>query len=99
MTNFYVTYTLPEGTDRKEYVAALAATGAIDKSREEAGCIRYDFFYPVDSENQVFLLEQWESREHQQAHCQTEHFAALGKLKEKYEAQTQIIVEDQVVSN
>ncbi len=94
MTNFYVTYTLPEGTDRKEYVAALAATGAIDKSREEAGCIRYDFFYPVDSENQVFLLEQWESREHQQAHLQSAHYAEFKAVKESFGAETEIKSED-----
>ena len=99
MTNYYVTYTMPDKASRDGYLREANEQGIPEKSRAEDGCIRYDYFYPVESDNTLFLWEQWESREHQQAHCQTEHFAALGKLKEKYEAQTQIIVEDQVVSN
>lgn len=96
MTVFYVTYTLPAGTDRKEFMAALAATGAIEASRAEEGCIRYDFFYPADAEDQVFLLEKWESREHQQAHLQTEHYARFKEAKESFGAVT-VIDTDEVV--
>lgn len=97
MTNFYVTYTMPDQAARDGYLREAAEAGIPDKSRAEDGCIRYEYFYPVDSPNQLFLWEQWESREHQKAHCETEHFAALGKLKEKYGAETKILIEDQVI--
>ncbi len=94
MTNFYVTYTLPDTAARDGYMKEVLASGVIEKSRAEDGCARYEYFYPVDSDNTLFLWEQWESREHQAAHCQTEHFARLGEIKEKYGAQTQILIED-----
>lgn len=94
MTNFYVTYTLPDPAAREGYIKEVLAAGVIEKSRAEDGCIRYEYFYPVGSDTELFLWEQWESREHQKIHCQTEHFAQLTKIKEKYGAQTQILTED-----
>ena len=94
MTNFFVTYTLPDAAAREGYIRDVLELGVIDKSRAEKGCIRYDYFYPVGSDTQLFLLEQWESREHQAAHCQTDHFKALGKIKEKYGAETEIVAQD-----
>lgn len=94
MTNFYVTYTLPDPAAREGYMKEVLDSGVIEKSRAEDGCIRYSYFYPVGSDNTLFLWEQWESREHQAAHCRTEHFAALGAIKEKYSAQTDILIED-----
>lgn len=94
MTNFYVTYTLPDQAARDGYMREVLASGVIEKSRAEEGCHRYAYYYPVDSDNTLFLWEQWESREHQAAHCGTEHFAALGEIKAKYGAETQILIED-----
>jgi len=98
MTNFYVTYTLPDQAARDGYMEEVLASGVIEKSRAEDGCIRYAYFYPVDTDNTLFLWEQWESREAQAAHCETEHFAALGRIKEKYGAQTKILIEDQEIT-
>ena len=50
--------------------------------------------YSADSDNTLFLWEQWESRAHQKIHCQTEHFAVLSELKAKYGAVTEILTED-----
>lgn len=97
MTNYYVTYRLPDTAARDGYLREVQEQGIMEKSRTEEGCIRYAYFYPTDSDTDLFLWEQWESREHQAAHCKTEHFAALGELKAKYGAVTEILVEDQVV--
>ena len=94
MTNFYVMYTMPTKEDRDGYYNEANEKGIPAKSRAEDGCYRYDYFYPVGSDTTLFLWEQWESREHQSAHCQTEHFAELGKLKEKYGVTATIDVAD-----
>lgn len=72
----------------------VLASGVIEKSRAEEGCHRYAYYYPAESDTQLFLWEQWESREHQKAHCQTAHFAQLGEIKAKYGAETEILIED-----
>ena len=97
MTNFYVTYTLADPETREAYIKEVLASGVIEKSRAEDGCIRYEYFYPVGSDTTLFLWEQWESREHQKVHCQTEHFAVLTGIKEKFGAVTESLSEDQVI--
>lgn len=94
MTNFYVTYSMPTKEARDGYYNDVKNRGIIDKSRAEDGCIRYDFFFPAESDTTLFLWEQWESRDHQKAHCQTEHFAEMGPLKDKYGVTTSIDIVD-----
>ncbi|MGC2873639.1 putative quinol monooxygenase [Ihubacter sp. rT4E-8] len=97
MTNFYVTYTLECREERDAFFDEVKASGVIEASRAEEGCIRYSYYYPADAENQIFLWEQWESRDAQQRHTQQPHFKKLGRLKEKYRMETEIQIEDQTI--
>ena len=98
MTNYYVTYTFRDSAARDGFYAGIKRCGADVKSRAEDGCIRYEYFYPAEADNRLFLWEQWESREAQKAHTQTPHFAELGNLKEKYDVSVDILVEDQTIA-
>ncbi len=92
MKNFYVTYIFETKEERDGFLAEVRRYAEI--SRREPGCIRYDYFYPVDWDNRLFLWEQWETAQDQKEHCRKAHFAHIGKLKEKYKAKTEIITED-----
>lgn len=92
MKNFYVTYTFDTIEKRDGFLREVSEDARI--SRAEAGCIRYDYFYPVDHDDKLFLWEQWENAECQQKHCTMPHFAHIGELKEKYGARTEIMTED-----
>ncbi len=98
MTNYYVTYKLNSKEARDGYLKEVQENGVVEKSRAEEGCIRYTYFYPVESETELFLWEQWESREAQKKHTQQPHFARLGELKEKYGVTAEILVEDQEIA-
>ena len=74
---------------RKFYEEAKAA-GVIGKSRQDEGCLQYDYFFSADRDNEILLLEKWESKELQEKHGQQPHFAELGKLKEKYKIQSEL---------
>lgn len=97
MTNYYVTYTLADSEARDAYFREVCEKGIIEKSRAEEGCIRYNYYYPADSDNTMFLWEQWESRDAQKKHTEQPHFADLGELKAKYNVGVEILVEDQVI--
>lgn len=96
MTNFYVTYTLADKKTRDEFYADIKAEAVVSKSLAEDGCIRYTYFFPADNDYQIFLWEQWESREAQKAHTGQPHFKKLGEIKAKYEMETEITIEDAV---
>jgi quinol monooxygenase YgiN len=57
--------------------------------RMEKGCRRCDFCQSVDDENQLFLLEEWNTQENLMTHLKSEHFkvlrGAMNLLKEPYE--------------
>ena len=94
MTNFCVTYTFKDKESRDGFYGAIRENGIRALCYEEDGCVRYDYFYPAEEDNKLFLWEAWETREHQSAHCKTPHFAMLSKFKEQFGAETDIVIQD-----
>lgn len=78
-----VRYTVADGK-RNEFYEKLKSNDIIWKSRAEAGNIRYDYYLPMDSENDICLLEMWTNIQAQLLHTKSEHFALLGELKKQY---------------
>ncbi|MBR2619600.1 MAG: antibiotic biosynthesis monooxygenase [Firmicutes bacterium] len=97
MTNYYVTYIFKNKDTRNAFYEEVKASGVAEASREEDGCIRYEYYYHADSDNKIFLWEQWESREAQALHMTMPHFAVLTGIKEKYEVEAEILIEDQII--
>ncbi len=85
----HVTYTVKPG-EKESFVKAIADAGIDAASRAEDGCRQYDYFYAAQAEDQVLLVEVWDSVEAQQAHTQTAHFKQLGGIKEQYVIDTAI---------
>lgn len=60
---------VPEAFERAAVVAAA--------TRGEAGCISYTFFRHLERDDAFFVFEEWESREHLDAHLAAEHTRAF----------------------
>jgi quinol monooxygenase YgiN len=45
--------------------------------RMEKGCRRCDFCQSVEDENQLFLLEEWDTQKNLRTHLKSEHFKVL----------------------
>jgi len=76
---------LPE--KRMEMSQTIASlTGSI---RTEKGCKRCDFCQSMEDEDQLFLLEEWDTEENLVSHLKSERFrvlrGAMNLLKEPYE--------------
>lgn len=72
------TYVIQPGK-RDEFMKEIYNQGIIAKIREEKGNISYNYFYPYESSNGVYFVEQWENREVWEAHCTAPH--VVGELK------------------
>jgi len=94
MTNFYVTYSAPDQAARDGFLAEIKENGIDTACRAEDGCIRYDYYYPIDTADKIFLWEQWETREAQKVHCTQPHFEVLQQIKVKYGLTAEIMIED-----
>ncbi len=81
--SIYVVYTAKDGM-REGFLRAIEAEGIPAAVRAGDGCLRYDYFLPLDSENDILLVEEWESEEKQQIHVAQPHMVRLREMKNDY---------------
>ena len=83
MYTIYVKFDcLPE--KREAFVEAVKDEGILAAIRAEDGCIRYDYYFSDSDENELLLIEAWESKRHQQIHIEQPHMARLREIKDDY---------------
>lgn len=83
MQYYLVTYTVKPGTGEKFY-QELIDTKVIEQTLENPGCIRYDFYIPMEDENTVYLTEFWENDEALKVHQAQPYRKTHAEIKAKY---------------
>jgi quinol monooxygenase YgiN len=78
-----VIYTIKDGK-RDEFYNKLQESNIICNSREEKGNINYDYYFDVDDENKILLVEAWVNQKMQEEHLKTTHYQKLQELKSEY---------------
>ena len=72
---------------RKELSQTIASL--IGSIRREKGCGRCDFYRSMEDENELCILEEWETRDNLDSHLKSERFrvlrGAMSLLQEPYE--------------
>ena len=69
---------------REAFIQGMKDTGILEAIRAEEGCLKYDYYLSEKDPNELLLIEQWESKEHQQIHIQQPHMAKLRSFKDDY---------------
>lgn len=69
---------------REAFIQKVKETGVLDAIRAEDGCIRYDYYLSEKDSNELLLIEQWESKQHQQIHIKQPHMDTLRSFKDYY---------------
>lgn len=91
MKSFYVTYRFLNKKDREAFLGEVKEAAQI--SRNEQGCLKYEYYYPVDDDCSLLLWEQWQTEEDQIMHTKQSHFLTIGTVKEKYGVKTDVVTE------
>ncbi|MBQ5441574.1 MAG: antibiotic biosynthesis monooxygenase [Firmicutes bacterium] len=73
---------------REEFLEMIMAEGLDVASRAEAGNIKYDYYIPTDSDDELLLVEKWADQEALAFHGAQPHFKRLGKMKAAYVNET-----------
>ena len=72
---------------RKELSQTIVSL--IGSVRKEKGCLHCDFCQNIEDENELYLLEEWDTQENLRGHQNSERFrvlrGAMNLLKEPYE--------------
>ena len=69
---------------REAFIQKVKDTGILEAIRAEDGCVRYDYYLSEKDPNELLLIEQWETKAHQQIHIGQPHMARLREIKGDY---------------
>ena len=73
---------------REAFIEKVKTTGVLEAIRAEDGCVKYDYYLSEKDPNELLLIEQWETKQHQQIHLTQPHMARLREFKGDYITQT-----------
>lgn len=76
---------------REAFIQKVKDTGVLDAIRAEDGCIRYDYYLSEKDPNELLLIEQWETKQHQQIHITQPHMDHLRDFKGDYITNTTLV--------
>lgn len=77
VVNIY--YSGENGSARK-FAKEMISSGTVDAIRNEAGNIRYDYFFPLGDEETVLLIDSWENQESIDFHHQSPMMNKIAEL-------------------
>lgn len=87
MYTIYVKFEcLPQKRDA--YIQKMKESGILAAIRAEDGCIKYDYYLSEKDPNVILLIEQWQTKLHQQVHLTQPHMAQMRTFKADYIANT-----------
>lgn len=74
----------------KKFAEEMISSGVVGKIRAEDGNIRYEYFYTIDDEETVLLIDSWEDQHALDVHHASPMMAQIIKLREKYDLHMKI---------
>ena len=72
------------GLAAKQFAKEMLESGIVDAIKKEEGNLRYDYFFPVDDEETVLLIDSWENQEAINIHHASPMMKTIIELREKY---------------
>ena len=75
---------------REAFIEKLHSENNVEAVRNEDGCYRYDYYFSEADKNELLLIEEWESKKHQQKHIEQPHMARLREIKDDYVKTTKL---------
>ena len=77
-------YFTGEGTQPRDYANEVIEAGLVKQIQEEAGNIRYDFFFHPTDPGTLLLVERWEDQRSIDRHLQLPGIKAIQAIRSKY---------------
>lgn len=75
----------------RRFAEEMMASGTVAAIRQESGNLQYAYFYPMEDEETVLLIDSWEDQEAIDAHHHTPMMQKIMELREKYDLHMKVI--------
>ena len=69
----------------RKFAEEMISSGTVDKIREEAGNLRYEYYTSFDDPETVLLIDSCENQEAIDVHHASPMMAKIAELREKYD--------------
>lgn len=81
-----------KGTDgsAKRFVNEMISSGIVNNIRNEEGNLRYEYFYPLEDNESVVLIDSWKDQEALDKHHQLPLMQRISELREKYDLHMEV---------
>ena len=73
------------GAHAKEFAREMTDSGVVGDIRAEEGNLRYEYFFPMDREDAVLLIDSWENQQALDRHHHSPMMARIIALREKHD--------------
>lgn len=75
----------------RQFAREMMESGTVAAIREEPGNLQYAYFYPVEDEETVLLIDSWENQEAIDAHHHTPMMQKIMELREKFDLHMRVL--------
>lgn len=69
----------------KKFAKEMVSTGIVEDIRVEKGNIKYEYFFPMDDEETVLLIDSWVDQDALNKHHESSMMSQIAELREKYD--------------
>lgn len=73
------------GDNAKRFAEEMVSSGTVDAIRAEEGNLRYEYFFPMEAQGAVLLIDSWRDQRALDAHHASPMMATIARLREKYD--------------
>ncbi len=77
-------YYTGENGNAKKFAKEMIESGLVDRIRTEEGNERYEYFFPMEDEETVMLVDRWKNQEALDIHHKSEMMKEIAMLRNKY---------------
>lgn len=74
-----------KGEKAIDFMKEMESSGIANAIRAKKGCVRYDYFLPVNEENTVLLIDSWNNQEALDEHHKSDLMPKIAELREKFD--------------
>ena len=82
IVNIYYTGT---GGNARKFAQEMENSGVAQRIRQEEGNLRYEYFFPMQDEETVLLIDRWRDQAAIDAHHASPMMGKIAALREKYD--------------
>ncbi|MDE5756820.1 MAG: antibiotic biosynthesis monooxygenase [Clostridia bacterium] len=85
----HIYYTGVDGSAKK-FAQEMIESGIVNDIRAEEGNLKYDYFFPLDDEETVLLINKWKNQEALDIHHKSEMMTKIAELRKKYKLKMKV---------